>query len=107
MPRPAGMPKTGGRKKGIPNKASTQRAQEIAASGLTPLDYLIAVMRNEGLDLHQRVDAAKAAAPYIHPKLASVEHKGDADNPIAFAILSAVPRADEDDDVGLNGYGDH
>lgn len=30
-------------------------------------------MRDEELDRQQRVDAAKAAAPYIHPRLASVD----------------------------------
>lgn len=106
MPRPAGMPKSGGRKKGIPNKASIQRAREIAESGLTPLDYMISVLRDASLPLDKRLQAAKDAAPYVHPKLASVEHRGDAENPIAFAILSAVPR-DEDDSVVMNGYGDH
>jgi hypothetical protein len=107
MPRPRGLPKSGGRKAGSPNKATTERVKEIVASGLTPLDYMISVMRNAELPLERRIDAAKSAAPYVHPRLAAIEHKGDADNPIAFAILSAVPRADEDDDVGLNGYGDH
>jgi len=30
-------------------------------------------VRDEELDRQQRVDAAKAAAPYIHPRLASVD----------------------------------
>ena len=38
-----------------------------------PLEFLIAVMRNENLDLPIRVDAAKAACPYLHPKLNMVE----------------------------------
>ena len=69
--------KTGGRKKGIPNKATAAKAQAIAASGKTPLDYLLEVMRDELAALPDRIDAAKAAAPYVHPKLASIEHKGE------------------------------
>lgn len=68
--------KTGGRKKGVPNKATAAKAAAIAASGLTPLDYLLDVMRNSD-DALQRLDAAKAAAPYVHPKLASIDHKVD------------------------------
>jgi hypothetical protein len=66
-------PKTGGRTKGVPNKASAKKVAEIAASGMTPLDYLLKVMRDEAREDDERRDAAKAAAPYIHPKLSSVE----------------------------------
>lgn len=69
--------KTGGRTKGVPNKASAAKAKAVADSGLTPLDYLLDVMRN-GSDLAVRLDAAKAAAPYVHPKLSSIESSVDA-----------------------------
>lgn len=74
--RPKGHPKTGGRQKGTPNKATAARAAEIAASGLTPLDYMLKVMRDEDEVLDVRLDAAKAAAPYVHPRLASIENTG-------------------------------
>lgn len=44
-------------------------------TGLTPLEFLLEVMRDDELDLMIRIDAAKSAAPYVHPKLASVEMK--------------------------------
>lgn len=65
--------KTGGRVKGTPNRATAAKAAEIAASGLTPLEYLLATMRDESKLLDVRLDAAKAAAPYVHPKLAAIE----------------------------------
>lgn len=68
--------KTGGRTKGIPNKATAAKAAEIAASGMTPLDYMLAVLRNEANDPNVRLDAASKAAPYVHPKLAAIEHSG-------------------------------
>jgi hypothetical protein len=68
--------KTGGRKKGVPNKVTLRREKEIAASGLTPLEYMLAVMRNPRADPARRDDMAKAAAPFVHPKLASVDHRG-------------------------------
>jgi hypothetical protein len=67
--------KTGGRKKGIPNKATAAKAAAIAESGLTPLDYLLSVVRDETAETPVRVDAAKAAAPYVHPKLQPVDGK--------------------------------
>lgn len=66
-----------GRPKGSPNKATAARQAEIAASGLTPLDYMLGILRDEEADQAQRFEAAKAAAPYVHPRLAAVEHSGD------------------------------
>ena len=62
-----------GRKKGVPNKATQERQKEIADSGLTPVQFLTQVYRNEGLDIALRVNAAKSVAPYIHPSLSSVD----------------------------------
>jgi hypothetical protein len=62
-----------GRKKGIPNRASVAREAAIAASGLTPLDYMLSTMRDETKPVALRLDMAKAAAPYVHPRLSSVE----------------------------------
>lgn len=69
--------KTGGRMKGSRNKAAAAKAREVAASGLTPLDFMLAVVRDEGANYDLRFDAAKAAANYVHPRLASVKHSGD------------------------------
>src|SRR5262249_28507454 len=92
--------KTGGRKRGTPNKATAAKAAAIAASGLTPLDFAIATMRRyaakaEAFDqiaddetatpseraeatrtareyTQFAMDAAKTAAPYVHPKLTAI-----------------------------------
>lgn len=65
-----------GRPRGAVNKATAQRQAEVAASGITPLEYMLQVMR-ESEDEAKRLDAAKAAAPYVHPRLAAVEHSGE------------------------------
>ena len=74
----------GGSRKGKPNKATAKKAAEIAASGLTPLDYMLQVMREEGNPFDARLDAAKGAAPYVHPKLAQIAHTGNNGQPIEF-----------------------
>lgn len=66
----------GGRRKGTPNGASAARQAEIAASGDTPLDYMLRVMRNETADPSRRDEMARAVAPYVPPKLAAVEQTG-------------------------------
>lgn len=71
-----------GRKAGTPNKASVERQRKVAATGITPLDYMLKVMRDEKADAGRRDDMAKAAAPYVHPKLASMQHTGRGGGPI-------------------------
>jgi hypothetical protein len=70
--------KTGGRVKGTPNKRTKEAAALaalIATEGATPLEVMLACMRHAfagGLsDL--AVDFAAKAAPYVHPRLSSIE----------------------------------
>jgi len=65
-----------GRKPGQRNKRTIEQAAEVAASGQTPLDYLLSVMRDAKQEVAKRVDAAKAAAPYVHARLNAVELSG-------------------------------
>ena len=80
--------KTGGRKKGTPNRTTLRREREIAKSGLTPLEYMLQVMRNPRVDGSRRDDMAKAAAPYVHPKLANHQLTGKGGGPIEILDLS-------------------
>lgn len=82
--------KTGGRSKGTPNKASAAKAAEIEASGLTPLDYMLSIMRDEANPRDMRLDAAHKAAPFVHPKLTAIQHSGDQDNPIHHVIQRRI-----------------
>jgi hypothetical protein len=70
--------KTGGRRKGSRNKVTLARSAEIAASGLTPLEFMLSVLRDPNEDPARRIDAAKSAAPYCHHRLASLEHNVNA-----------------------------
>ena len=99
----------GGRRPGAGRKrgAVTRRTQEIAekalANGITPLDYLLSVMRDATKDGAQRLDAAKAAAPYVHPRLAAIEHSGNADKPLSMQIVTGVPREELEQPIA-NGH---
>lgn len=75
MPR-GGARRGAGRPKGAATKKSREVADRLTINGETPLEFLLDVMRNPGVHPHARLDAAKAAAPYMHPKLASVTHSG-------------------------------
>src|SRR3954451_5718153 len=80
MPRPKGLPKTGGRQKGAVDKI--KREAILAVQGITPLDYMLDIVRNEQEDKTMRLDAAKAAAPYVHPRLQSTTLAGDPEKPL-------------------------
>jgi len=69
----------GGRQKGTPNRATAAKAAEIAASGMTPLDYMLAVMRDETAARPERLEAAAKAAPYVHPRLSAIEYTAPAE----------------------------
>lgn len=95
-----------GRKAGTPNKPRIRPRDEFKPRKLsrerlaaqlnvtpekTPLAFLLAVMRDELVDaagakidvkFSQRLTAAVQAAPYVHPRLASVEVKGDPTRPM-------------------------
>jgi hypothetical protein len=69
MPRGGARPGAGRKSKAVNDAV---QACEIAAkrSGgeLTPLDFMLALMRDEKQDMKLRVAMAQAAAPYIHAK---------------------------------------
>ena len=69
-----------GRKPGSPNKVTLKREAEIAASGLTPLEFVLQQLRDKTKDDSVRMYAAVHAAPYCHPKLSPIEQGRDDDN---------------------------
>jgi hypothetical protein len=91
MPRPKGLPKTGGRTKGGVDKI--KREAILAAQGITPLDYMLGIVRNEQEDKTVRLDAAKAAAPYVHARLQATTLAGDPENPIKLDKRSELDEA--------------
>lgn len=75
-----------GRKQGGANKINDEARTKALAGGLTPLDYLLGLLRDETKNQDVRIDAAKAAAPYLHARLAAIEHSGNDDKPIAHTV---------------------
>jgi len=83
MPR-GGKRDGAGRRAGSANTRTREIADRAASEGLTPLEFMLQIMRDEacpdGADPAQKIafhamrfEAAKAAAPYVHPKLSAVE----------------------------------
>ena len=85
----------GGRPKGSKNKATVARQAAIAASGLTPLDYMLEVLRSEDSGPEDRKWAAAASAPYVHPKLSAISHEGKFD--VTLSHEERLRELDKDD----------
>jgi hypothetical protein len=62
----------GGRQRGTPNKKTALRNAAIAAAAanpdISPLDFLLGLMRDPNLSLELRIRVAQTAAPFIHGK---------------------------------------
>lgn len=79
-----------GRKRGSPNKASIARQKQVAEGGQTPLEYMLRVMRDSRTNGERRDRMAVAAAPYVHPKLANMQHTGRNGGPIQTVDLTKL-----------------
>lgn len=75
-----------GRPRGRKNERTLKEKEALAASGLSPLDYMLSVMRNKKAPQDTRLTAAKSAAPYMHRALKSVEHSGEGGGPIEYEV---------------------
>jgi len=85
-----------GRPKGAISK-STRAIQEAAnAAGVMPLDVMLQAMRADYAagKLDEAAAHAEKAAPYLHPKLAAIEHSGPDGGPIqhAFEVVIVDPK---------------
>ena len=75
---PSGGKRPGaGRKQGASTKRTRAIADGLIEAGVTPLEVMLRAMRQHYAE--ERWDAAAAiakdCAPYLHPRLSSVEHK--------------------------------
>jgi hypothetical protein len=63
-----------GRKQGSRLQKTAAIAHRLVEEGQTPLEYILAVMRDPSHPTELRLDCAKAALAYIHPRIAQVQN---------------------------------
>jgi len=82
----------GGRKKGVPNKNKQELLERVKEKypGYCPIEAMCEIALNNGNDVSIRLQASKEVASYIYPKLKSIEHTGDADNPINHSVTVEI-----------------
>jgi hypothetical protein len=80
-----------GRKLGSVARIDAEARQRAHAGGQTPLEFLSSIMRDQREDKRDRLDAAKAAAPYCHAQLASNIISADGEGgPVGIAVMEAT-----------------
>jgi hypothetical protein len=86
-----------GRKKGALTTKTREIAEAALAEGITPLAYMLSVLRDDEQPVAMRFEAAKAAAPFVHPRLSSVEAKVEGDMTLMPSVVEFVaPDAGDD-----------
>lgn len=69
MPRGGARPGAGRKTKAVRDAiAACEVAAKKSKGDMSPLDFMLAVMRDEEQDLKLRMAMAQSAAPYIHAK---------------------------------------
>jgi hypothetical protein len=80
-----------GRPKGTRRTTSEAERQELAQRmGITPLEFLLSILRDPKAKFHEKLDAAKAAAPYMHRKMPIAVEGGEPERPILLHDLSVL-----------------
>jgi hypothetical protein len=97
-----GARRNAGRKPGQRIKRTQEIVAGALAEGLTPLGYMLETLRNPQAEQHRRDEAARNAAPFVHPKLNALavnDLTGDSGGTLELKIYS-VPRGCQ---VGADG----
>jgi Fe2+ transport system protein FeoA len=75
--RPPGLPKTGGRKKGIPNRASLTLRENLQAMGCDPGAGVAKIAEDPKNPAAVRLQAYAILMPHMYPKLKPIDHSSE------------------------------
>lgn len=79
-------------------RAVVTRIEEETSQCADPLEFMLRIMADDTQPYESRVECAKAAVAYVHPKLASVQHTGADGAPLEQKVIHTLmmdPRAAE------------
>ena len=73
MPRPKGLPKTGGRIRGTPNKRTDELARKLSRIGCDPMEGMARIAMDPEIAPELRVRCFIELAQYLYPKRKPVD----------------------------------
>lgn len=95
MSRPIGLPKTGGRQLGTPNKKTLVLQEVLEAAGLNPAEKLCELLPQ--LQPREQAYVLMNLLGYIYPRRRSVEIQPSVDYYQSFGEIAAAVLAHRDD----------
>lgn len=81
MGKVGGVRQGAGRPKGSVSKRSVDAVAAAMAKGISPVEYMLSIMRDEMAEPKERAWAAEKAAPYVHPRPAPLDNAIEIDLP--------------------------
>ncbi len=78
--------KTGGRKKGTPNKRTQEVIDQLTALDCDPIEGMANIALNEKNSAELRGRMFSELAQYIAPKRKAIEHSGEAGEPVTVVM---------------------
>ena len=95
MPRGGKRPGAG-RPRGAISKSTRAILEAMAAGGEMPIEYTLRIMRDPREPAARRDEMAKAAAPYLHPKMQATAPSIDDGSPVVPVINLTIHRGPAD-----------
>jgi len=78
-----------GRPRGITAGTKQERLEKMLGKGTkTPLQYMLNILNDKKTSPEKKMWAAEKAAPFVHPRLASIDQKlqGDKNEPVTVKV---------------------
>lgn len=88
-----GKPKSGGRKKGTPNRRTVEVQEKLAALNCDPVEGMARIALDDKNPPELRLRAYAELAPYVYPKRKAVEVSGEGRGPINMRVFLHPPSA--------------
>jgi hypothetical protein len=92
MSRPKGLPKTGGRARGTPNKRTHELAEKLEKLGCDPIEGLARIALADETAPELKVRCYAELAQYVHPKRKAMEVGPSGDGGAPIVLIHNVPR---------------
>ena len=88
--------KTGGRRKGTPNKATVALREKFTSYGYDPADELVRIARDNKTSLELQINIHLSLLPYIYPKRKPVDDSSQV--PTTTNVITSLDAVDAEVD---------
>lgn len=97
--RPSGLAKTGGRKKGTPNKATQKMREVLAEIGCDPLVELARIAQEPKTPVEQKIRIYSELLPYVYPKRKPADDSRDEPTTINVNTVLDISGSDTEGEI--------